>query len=65
MHLNLWTFFTVAVIFGALFLMLLVFVTHRKTMKELDIEARKMGGASRQVGPDKPILNQPSTSPRG
>lgn len=58
MHLNLWTFLTATVIFGALFSMLLVFVTHRKTVKELDTEAQKMGGARWQAGTNKPVSNQ-------
>ncbi len=65
MHVNLWTFLTAAVIFGSLFLMVLVFVTHRKTMKELDIEALKIKSARLQAGIDEPVYSRSNAAPHG
>ena len=65
MHLNLWTFLTAAVIFGSLFAIVLVFATHWKTMKELDLEALKLKSPRLQAENDKPVSTQPSAAAHG
>ena len=66
MYVNLWMFLTITIISSALFVMLLVYTNHRKTMKELEIEALKIKNSSLQAnaansGSDKPVVDASQT----
>ena len=41
MNLNIWGFLTVSAIFGILFAMFVIYTSHKKTLKQLEIEALK------------------------
>lgn len=46
MIINLWMFLSVAVVFGVSFLTIVVFTGHKKKLKELDIEAKRLENAN-------------------
>lgn len=54
MNVNLWFFLSVAVIFGVLFIMFVIYLGHKKTMKQLEIEASKNKNENSQTGAEKP-----------
>lgn len=46
MTINLWMFLSVAVVFGVSFLTIVVLTGHKKKLKELDIEAKRLENAN-------------------
>ena len=54
MIVNLWGFLSVGVIFGVLFAMFVIYIDHKKTLKQLEIEALKNEKESFQVEVEKP-----------
>ena len=49
MNINLWGFLSIAVIFGVLFAMFVIYLGHKKTMKQLEMEASKSNSGKFEV----------------
>ena len=41
MTVNIWVFLSVSIIFGVLFAMFAIYIGHKKTLKQLEVEALK------------------------
>lgn len=49
MNINLWGFLSIAVIFSVLFAMFVIYLGHKKTMKQLEIKASKSNSGKFEV----------------
>ena len=53
MNMNLWGFLSVGVIFGILFAMFIIYLNHKETMKQLEIDALKNQNEHFKAGVEK------------
>jgi hypothetical protein len=53
MYMNLWGFLSVFVVLGFLFAMFVAYTSHKKTMKQLEIEALATKNENSQAGVEK------------